>query len=416
QQGVDAKSIAALRTELDAGAPDQPFWSPRWFATSGGDVLTHLQQQTDALWQRSVQSARAFAAGSVITATTYAAQYAAWMPKNAIAVIQSWPARLANAQSMTPLQYTKLAKSWQSTFESFQATAESARQSAEITSQINQYGGPDALLSQASTLSSRAHADNLDASTVDALIPQLRTDLAQSPPPEATASVAQRLFLAMNSLQELIAANDQVASGLRPLLWSTDQAAAEGTPNAPSLLSQYNALNTAFQNASTSAQVTAVKSQIATLQSQVQSELDANQCGHHVGSGRVITVSLSLQEALFYQDGCVVRGTPVTTGRAYLRTPPGNYSVFLRQSPWLMHSSWPPGSPFWYPDTEVNWVLEFQVGGYFLHDASWESPSAFGPGSEDTSAASHGCIHIPTDTMRWLYDWASVGTPVTITS
>ena len=52
-----------------------------------------------------------------------------------------------------------------------------------------------------------------------------------------------------------------------------------------------------------------------------------------------------------------------------------------------MVSPWPKGSPFWYPTGTVTWVMEFDVGGYFLHDASWEPNSMFGPGSENTSIA-----------------------------
>ncbi len=80
-----------------------------------------------------------------------------------------------------------------------------------------------------------------------------------------------------------------------------------------------------------------------------------------------------------------------------------------------MISSWPYGSPFWYPPTWVSQVMEFDQGGYFLHDASWEPVSDFGPGGEDNeAAASHGCIHVPTPTMQWLYAWTPVGTPVTV--
>jgi lipoprotein-anchoring transpeptidase ErfK/SrfK len=78
-------------------------------------------------------------------------------------------------------------------------------------------------------------------------------------------------------------------------------------------------------------------------------------------------------------------------------------------------SPWPKGSPFWYPTGTVTWVMEFDVGGYFLHDASWEPPSMFGPGSENTYVASHGCVHIPTPVMRWAYQWTPIGTPVIIT-
>jgi lipoprotein-anchoring transpeptidase ErfK/SrfK len=59
--------------------------------------------------------------------------------------------------------------------------------------------------------------------------------------------------------------------------------------------------------------------------------------------------------------------------------------------------------------------MEFDTGGYFIHDAYWESTSQYGPGSEDGPAASHHCIHIPTPVMRWAYQWTPMGTSVDIT-
>jgi lipoprotein-anchoring transpeptidase ErfK/SrfK len=59
--------------------------------------------------------------------------------------------------------------------------------------------------------------------------------------------------------------------------------------------------------------------------------------------------------------------------------------------------------------------MEFDYGGYFLHDASWEPSSMYGPGSENSYVASHGCVHIPTPVMRWAYGWTPIGTPVIIT-
>jgi lipoprotein-anchoring transpeptidase ErfK/SrfK len=152
-----------------------------------------------------------------------------------------------------------------------------------------------------------------------------------------------------------------------------------------------------------------------TLQTTVTSALNADRCGHDVPSGKAITLNLTLQEAIFYDNGCVVRAAPITTGRPYLRTPTGHFHVFFKTSPFTMVSPWPKGSPFWYPTGTVNWVMEFDVGGYFLHDASWEPASAFGPGSENTSIASHGCVHLPTPVMRWAYTWTPIGTPVIIT-
>ena len=161
----------------------------------------------------------------------------------------------------------------------------------------------------------------------------------------------------------------------------------------------------------------AVAAQTTTLQTQTTATLAADVCGHtSVGAGKVITISLTQQEGVFYQDGCVVQATPVTTGRPALPTPPGNDHVFYKTSPFVMVSMWPPSSPFWYPNSPVNWVMEFLADGYFLHDAPWESPSQFGAGSENSGAASHGCIHVPTPVMRWLYGWTPVGTPVIVSA
>ena len=132
----------------------------------------------------------------------------------------------------------------------------------------------------------------------------------------------------------------------------------------------------------------------------------------------MITLSISLEEAIFYDNGCVVGASPITTGRPGLNTPTGNFAVFYKTSPFTMVSPWPPGSPDWYPTTVVQWVLEF-ADGYFLHDAYWENQNAFGPGSQNDVAqdyASHGCVHFPTVIMSWLYNWTPLGTPVIITN
>jgi lipoprotein-anchoring transpeptidase ErfK/SrfK len=197
--------------------------------------------------------------------------------------------------------------------------------------------------------------------------------------------------------------------------YSVDQAGAERIPNAASFLAQYNAIALAFRAASETSPLNTVAAHAVALRTAVAAGLTAGRCGHSVPSGKVITLNLTLQEAIFYQNGCVVRATPITTGRPYLRTPIGDFHVFFKTSPFTMVSPWPPGSPFWYPTGTVTWVMEFDYGGYFLHDASWEPSSMYGPGSENSYVASHGCVHIPTPVMRWAYGWTPIGTPVIIT-
>ena len=150
------------------------------------------------------------------------------------------------------------------------------------------------------------------------------------------------------------------------------------------MLAQYQTLDQDYLSGTTFDQLTAVQTALAAFQASVTAELDANQCGHDVGSGKVITLNLTLQEGVFYDNGCVVKATPITTGRPGLRTPTGDFRVFYKTSPFTMVSPWPLGSPDWYPTTVVQWVLEF-ADGYFLHDAYWENQNAFGPGSGERS-------------------------------
>ena len=129
---------------------------------------------------------------------------------------------------------------------------------------------------------------------------------------------------------------------------------------------------------------------------------------------KAIVVSLSGQHLWAYQAGRVVGDTLVTTGRPALPTDVGAMKVLKKDSPWKMHSPWPTGSPWWYPDTVIQKVVWFTVTGEGIHDASWEPASAYGPGGQLTSSASHGCIHAPAAANDFIYGWADVGTPVIV--
>jgi lipoprotein-anchoring transpeptidase ErfK/SrfK len=104
----------------------------------------------------------------------------------------------------------------------------------------------------------------------------------------------------------------------------------------------------------------------------------------------------------------------VTTGRPELPTDIGSFTVLRKNHPWTMHSPFPRSSPFWYPDTVVQFVLWFNDDGSGLHDAYWRS--RFGPGTNGPgrSGGTHGCINMPTNVTIWMYDWAPLGTPVVV--
>ncbi len=133
---------------------------------------------------------------------------------------------------------------------------------------------------------------------------------------------------------------------------------------------------------------------------------------------KAITISLSEQVIRAYEHGQQVFWTYVTTGRPGLETDPGSFKVYWKVTPWTMHSPWPKGSPYWYPDSKVNMVMWFN-GGDGIHDAYWRS--RYGPGTngphydptgEDTGT--HGCVNVPYQIMVWLWNWTPTGTPVIV--
>lgn len=139
-----------------------------------------------------------------------------------------------------------------------------------------------------------------------------------------------------------------------------------------------------------------------------------------LSTGKVILVSLSRQWLYAYRDGAPVFNNAVETGRPELPTPIGVFSVLEKVRNVTFSSPWPPGSPYYYEPTHVNYALMFKAGGYFLHDAWWHVK--FGPGSNmphqlpngSWETGSHGCVGMPIPDAQRLYGWAPIGTPVLI--
>ena len=128
---------------------------------------------------------------------------------------------------------------------------------------------------------------------------------------------------------------------------------------------------------------------------------------------KVVVIRLGDQSLTAYADGKAVLTTPVTTGRPALPTPVGSYFIHFRSSPYTFISPWPKGSPYYYPPTSVTWAMYFYDGD-FLHDDPGQPNGTYGKGSNGGGYASHGCVHVPHDTMRFLYNWLPVGATVIV--
>jgi lipoprotein-anchoring transpeptidase ErfK/SrfK len=133
-----------------------------------------------------------------------------------------------------------------------------------------------------------------------------------------------------------------------------------------------------------------------------------------------IFISVS-KEALWAYDGSKqVTYTLVTNGGPDTPTVPGTYHVEWKAAGLVMHSPWPKSSPLYYAPSKTNFALLYNAnGGYYLHDAPWRWH--FGPGSNSVAGqpggsytGTHGCTNIPFDVMEQLFNWADVGTLITI--
>jgi hypothetical protein len=138
-------------------------------------------------------------------------------------------------------------------------------------------------------------------------------------------------------------------------------------------------------------------------------------------SGAVLVVSFAEQTLRYYVNDKLVRAFYIVSGQYEKPSPPGFWSIILKESPTVFKSSEPPGSAFWYPNTNIKYAMEYHSDGYFFHDAWWRA--SFGPGDEfphnDASGTtsfngngSHGCINMASSDVAWLYPQIPYGTPV----
>jgi len=121
------------------------------------------------------------------------------------------------------------------------------------------------------------------------------------------------------------------------------------------------------------------------------------------GSARVTDkraeVDLTNQRMDYYFKGVKIGTILVSTGKAPLLTPTGDFSI-LRKRPTVNYG----GATYSYPNTK--WNLEFNKGMY-IHGAYWHN--LFGK-----KAVSHGCVNVAYKDMQRFYSFMDIGSPVKI--
>lgn len=117
-----------------------------------------------------------------------------------------------------------------------------------------------------------------------------------------------------------------------------------------------------------------------------------------------IDVNIDEQMVYVIKDGEIDYSTECVTGSVASGhdTPTGTYYVSWKTTDWTMRTY----------DSFVNyWMPIDDSTGVGLHDATWRS--SFG-GSIYRSNGSHGCINLPLDAARYIYNNTEVGIPVIV--
>jgi lipoprotein-anchoring transpeptidase ErfK/SrfK len=116
---------------------------------------------------------------------------------------------------------------------------------------------------------------------------------------------------------------------------------------------------------------------------------------------RRIEVDLSEQTTYLYENEQVIRTYAISSGLEDSLTQTGSFRVFAHVS--MQDMGCFEGAP--YCTEDVPWVMYFN-GDQAFHGAYWHNN--FG------NPMSHGCINMPVDVAKFVYDWSPTGTEVWI--
>lgn len=120
-------------------------------------------------------------------------------------------------------------------------------------------------------------------------------------------------------------------------------------------------------------------------------------------------VDLTGQHAYMIQDGQLVWETPCVTGSLdkHCDTPAGLYSLTYKERDRVLRGAKQADGTYEY-ETPVSYWMPFN-GGIGFHDANWRG--SFG-GTIYQTNGSHGCVNLPPEKAKILYDLVYKGMPV----
>lgn len=131
-------------------------------------------------------------------------------------------------------------------------------------------------------------------------------------------------------------------------------------------------------------------------------KLDATETPFEVATVvRRVDLNLSTQRATAYENDQVVNSWSISSGLPATPTPTGNFSVFAHTA--MQDMGCYEGAT--YCTEDVPWSTWFAPDIAF-HGTHWHSN--FG------NQMSHGCVNMTISAAKYIYDWAPVGTPISV--
>lgn len=112
-------------------------------------------------------------------------------------------------------------------------------------------------------------------------------------------------------------------------------------------------------------------------------------------------VDISEQTITAYEGDTPVYTSKVSTGTYKHPTVEGTYRVYAKYVKTKMEGG--QGTDEYYNIPDVPYTMYF-YGSYGLHGAYWHNN--FG------NPMSHGCVNLPVDVAKWMFEWAPIGTMV----
>ena len=115
-----------------------------------------------------------------------------------------------------------------------------------------------------------------------------------------------------------------------------------------------------------------------------------------------INISINNQKLEYYERGKLILSSDIVTG-AYNSTPVGSFKVLNKSRNVSLK-----GKDY---VSYVNYWIAFKGYSYGMHDASWRN--SFGSNIYQYNG-SHGCVNMPYNKVKELYNLVEIGTPVYI--